>query len=274
MSNFISAGCSFTFGHELSDDFESRYPSKKSWAYQLYSNGSFSDYICCAKGGIGNSAIARNVFQKINEVDNIDCVSVMWTFISRYDWAMPVHKILDEQRWASITPWETDDREDEAYKALESNKIQQQLHKERQENFNKAGVRPFANSLYRYAANDYHETFLSLKSIIWLQNILEKRKIPYFFTLADNTLFYDNMVHRKDNDKLMHNLYRELDLNKWFFFGERCMGFNQWALLNDYKRGTTHPLDDAHDDAVKLMLPSFKKIIGGKNVWLDKKDNQ
>ena len=188
----------------------------------------------------------------------------MWTFISRYDWAMPVHKILDEQRWASITPWETDDREDEAYKALESNKIQQQLHKERQENFNKAGVRPFANSLYRYAANDYHETFLSLKSIIWLQNILEKRKIPYFFTLADNTLFYDNKDHRKDIDKLMQNLYSELDLTKWFFFGERCMGFNQWALLNDYARGTPHPLDQAHRDAVKLMLPSFKKIIGGK----------
>mgnify|MGYP005672392631 FL=1 len=62
----------------------------------------------------------------------------------------------------------------------------------------------------------------------------------------------------------MQNLYSELDLTKWFFFGERCMGFNQWALLNDYARGTTHPLDDAHNDAVKLMLPSFKKIIGGK----------
>ena len=61
----IAGGCSFTFGHELSDDFESRYPSKKSWAYQLYSHGSFKDYICSAKGGIGNSAIARNVFQKM-----------------------------------------------------------------------------------------------------------------------------------------------------------------------------------------------------------------
>jgi hypothetical protein len=269
MSNCISGGCSFTFGNELSDDFESRYPSKKSWAYQLYSQGSFTDYICSAKGGIGNSAIARNVFKKIHEVDNIECVSVMWTFISRYDWAMPPHKILDEQRWASITPWETDARTQEVNEALGTNEIQQQLHDERQENFNKAGVRPFANSLYRYAANDYHETFLSLKSIIWLQNILEKRKIPYFFTLADNTLFYDNTEHKKNTDTLMQNLYSELDLTKWFFFGERCMGFNQWALLNDYPRGTTHPLDDAHDDAVKLMLPSFKKTIGEKHVQLD-----
>jgi hypothetical protein len=43
------------------------------------------------------------------------------------------------------------------------------------------------------------------------------------------------------------------------------MGFNQWALLNNYERGTTHPLDQAHEDAVKLMLPTFEKIIGEKN---------
>jgi hypothetical protein len=41
------------------------------------------------------------------------------------------------------------------------------------------------------------------------------------------------------------------------------MGFNQWAALNDYERGTTHPLDKAHEDAVKLMMPTYKKIKGG-----------
>ena len=64
MSNFISAGCSFTFGHELSDDFESRYPSKKSWAYQLYSNGSFSDYICCAKAALEILQLQEMCFKK------------------------------------------------------------------------------------------------------------------------------------------------------------------------------------------------------------------
>jgi len=44
------------------------------------------------------------------------------------------------------------------------------------------------------------------------------------------------------------------------------MGFNQWALMNEYERGTTHPLDKAHQDAVQLMLPKFNEIIGGKNV--------
>ena len=39
------------------------------------------------------------------------------------------------------------------------------------------------------------------------------------------------------------------------------MGFNQWATLNDYEKGTTHPLDKAHEDAVKLLIPGYKKIL-------------
>ena len=62
----------------------------------------------------------------------------------------------------------------------------------------------------------------------------------------------------------MKALYNEIDFTKWFSFGERMMGFNQWTILNEYERGVTHPLDKAHRDAVQLMLPNFKKIIGVK----------
>jgi len=70
----------------------------------------------------------------------------------------------------------------------------------------------------------------------------------------------DNMI------PFERSLYSEIDFTKWFGFGERMMGFNQWASLNEYERGVTHPLDKAHSDAVQLMLPKFEKIIGGKNV--------
>ena len=59
----------------------------------------------------------------------------------------------------------------------------------------------------------------------------------------------------------MNALYKEIDFTKWFSFGERMMGFNQWALINDYERGTTHPLDQAHKDAVQLMKSKFLEII-------------
>ena len=86
------------------------------------------------------------------------------------------------------------------------------------------------------------------------------------FTLADNSLFYDYQAHLKDVDSLTKSLHSEIDFSKWFSFGERMMGFNQWATLNEYAYATTHPLDKAHEDAVQLMLPTFKKLIGEDNV--------
>jgi hypothetical protein len=262
MSNFVAGGCSFTFGHELSDDQQGKVPSKKSWAYGLKKDE--QDYICVAYPGSGNSGIARRVFNAVANHSDIDCVVVMWSFLSRYDWAMPRHVSLENTRWASISPWDTDNMEQHVAQRLSDSPIQQDLFQQRRKDFEEAGVKPLAETIYRHAANEYHETYLSWKSIVWLQNILEKRNIPFVFTLADNSLFYHKLDHHKDQDSFMRALYSEIDLSKWFFFGERCMGFNQWATLNNYAYATTHPLDQAHADAVKLMLPTFEKIIGEK----------
>ena len=259
---FIAGGCSFTFGHELSDDQQGKVPSKKSWAYRL--KPTIHEYVCTAHPGTGNSGIARRVFDAISSHDDIECVVVMWSFLSRYDWAMPRHIDLENTRWATISPWDTTMADDERHRALAGSEVQQEQWTRRQNLMLETGVKPFAEAIYRHAANQYHETYLSWKSIIWLQNILEKRKIPYMFTLADNSLFYELYKHHKDQDSFMNALHSEIDFTKWFSFGERMMGFNQWALLNEYERGTTHPLDQAHADAVQLMLPTFNKLIGEK----------
>ena len=265
MTNFIAGGCSFTFGHELSDDQAGKVPSQKTWAHRLFKNHTgTSEYICTAYPGSGNSAIARRVFNAVANTPQVKAVVVMWSFNSRYDWAMPRHRSLESTRWATISPWDTNAGNEEAFRMIGGSETQQQVWKVRKETFIETGVKDFAEAIYKHAANEYHETYLSWKSIIWLQNILEKKKIPYMFTLADNTLFYNEMEHHQKQDKLLRAMHSEIDFTKWFTFGERMMGFNQWALLNDYPRGTTHPLDDAHRDAVKLMLPTFKKIIGDK----------
>ena len=269
---FIAGGCSFTFGHELSDDQEGRVPSKLTWAHGLKEdlahrhNSPLDEYICTAHPGSGNSGIARRVFQEITEHEptQIKCVVVMWSFLSRYDWALPRHKHLEKSRWVSLSPWDTNSGNEEAFRNLAGSVVQQDQWAARSQSFEETGARPFAEAIYKYAANQYHETYLSWKSIIWLQNILEKKKIPFMFTLADNSLFYNEFEQHKDQDSFMNALHNEIDLSKWFSFGERMMGFNQWALLNGYPRGTTHPLDEAHQDAVKLMLPTFKKLIGGE----------
>ena len=263
MSKFIAGGCSFTFGHELSDDEQGKIPSKKSWAYGL-KTGPSDEYICTAYPGSGNPGIARRVFNAVANNTDIKCVVVMWSFLSRYDWAMPRHKALEGTRWTSISPWDTNAGNEEAFRSLAGSEPQQEQWRTRRDTFVETGVKPFAEAIYRHAANQYHETYLSWKSIIWLQNILEKKKIPFMFTLADNTLFYDEFKQHKDQDPFMSALHGEIDLTKWFTFGERMMGFNQWSLMEEYERGTTHPLDKAHEDAVQLMLPTFNKLIGDK----------
>tara|TARA_R110000824_G_scaffold224136_1_gene411828 strand:+ start:103 stop:936 length:834 start_codon:yes stop_codon:yes gene_type:complete len=269
---YIAGGCSFTMGNELSDDINGRTPSRKTWAYQLYEKtkypGAVIDYVNAAHPGSGNQGIARRVFNAVSQNDNelqnaIDSVVVMWSFNSRYDWAMPRHKELEATRWTTISPWDTSMADQERHNTLAGSETQQADWKNRQELMIETGVKPFAEAIYRHAANEYHETYLSWKSIIWLQNILEKRGIKYMFTLADNSLFYNKFDHHKDQDKFMNALHNEIDLTKWFSFGERMMGFNQWALMNEYERGTTHPLDKAHEDAVNLMIPFYKKILTG-----------
>jgi hypothetical protein len=261
MSKFIAGGCSFTLGNELSDDVDGKTPSSNSWAKLLAGD---SEYICTAFGGLGNPAIARRVFNSVSQNSDVAGVVVMWSFPSRYDWAMPRHKMLEDTRWTTISPWDTSIADEERHNALAGSEAQQEQWKRRQDLMIETGVKPFAEAIYRHAANQYHETYLSWKSIIWLQNILEKKKIPFMFTLADNSLFYKEFEQHKDQDPFMNALHGEIDLTKWFSFGERMMGFNQWSMMEEYERGTTHPLDLAHADAVKLMLPQFNKLIGEK----------
>jgi hypothetical protein len=173
---------------------------------------------------------------------------------------MPRHRVLEDTRWTTITPWDTEHNQAEVADKLAGSEAIMEQWKRRREEYRETGVGAFADALYRHAANRYHETYLSWKSIVWLQNILEKRRIPYLFTLADNTLFYDEFTPMWEQDALMRAMYSEIDFSRWFSFGERMMGFNQWALMNDYPRATTHPLDSAHSDAVKLMLPTFTKL--------------
>ena len=111
----IAGGCSFTLGNELSDDKDGKTPSNKSWAKLLTGD---SDYVCTAFGGLGNSAIARRTFNAVSQNPDVAGVIVMWSFLSRYDWAMPRHKELDDTRWTTISPWDTNMAADERHDAL------------------------------------------------------------------------------------------------------------------------------------------------------------
>ena len=54
MSKFIAGGCSFTFGHELSDDEQGKIPSKKSWAASDQVQLKFAPQVVTNGNGNGN----------------------------------------------------------------------------------------------------------------------------------------------------------------------------------------------------------------------------
>ena len=118
-TRFIAGGCSFTYGSELSDDDKGKKPSEHSWAYELYKQSKATgDYVCTAKPGSGNSGIARRVFNSVANIKEVEGVVVMWSFNSRYDWAMPRHRNLEDTRWASISPWDTSMADEERHMTL------------------------------------------------------------------------------------------------------------------------------------------------------------
>ena len=101
MTKIIAGGCSFTLGNELSDDIDGKTPSKNTWAYglaQTKAQYGEPEYVCAARSGLGNDAIARRTFRAISQNPDVRGVVVMWSFTSRYDWAMPRHKFLEDKR--------------------------------------------------------------------------------------------------------------------------------------------------------------------------------
>ena len=93
------------------------------------------------------------------------------------------------------------------------------------------------------------------KWIIALQTHLKLFGIPYLFTCVDNCIITNNP---------------QIDWDCWYLFppGKEAnetitpRGFYQWAVENKYSVGPdSHPLEQAHKDAAKLMLEKFSELV-------------
>jgi hypothetical protein len=117
-------------------------------------------------------------------------------------------------------------------------------------------------------SGEYWEIYSSLKEIVYLQNYLTVKKIPYLFTCADNGIRYNYTVDHADN--VIKSLYNQIDWEtNWFWFPagtaphdtQMPRGFYQWAVENKYRMGTTHPLEEAHYDASQLIREKFHAVV-------------
>ena len=251
----IAAGDSFVYGSELAS------PANTFTAL-------LGAEECVAWPGFSNDAIARTTIERC-EHGNVSGVIVSWTFPGRYEFRFSYDTGQKKSPWYAFNSWtiksDINDIKEEFfsdnYKILNAQKRTIERARE-------TGVADFAEVFYKHVGgSEYWEIYSTLKEIVYLQNYLVLNNIPFMFTCADNSIFYNYTINNPDST--ISSLYHQLDLTRWFWFPEgkgmgqteSPRGFYQWAVENKYPIGTTHPLEQAHVDASKLMQEKFNELV-------------
>jgi hypothetical protein len=251
----IAAGDSFVYGSELQS------PANTFTALLGASE-------CIAWPGYSNDAIARTTIERCQQ-GNVTGVVVSWTFPGRYEFRFAYDTQQLKSPWYSINSWTVkQDMSEIEQEFLTKNKwilIEQIKNVDRAK---ETGVANFAKTFYTHVGStEYWEIYSSLKEIVYLQNYLKIKNIPYMFTCADNSILQNYTVDHADS--VISSLVTQIDNSNWFWFPagtaphETCSprGFYQWALENKYPVGTTHPLETAHTDAAQLMQEKFNELV-------------
>lgn len=251
----IAAGDSFVYGSELQspdNTFTSLLGATDSVAWP----------------GYGNDSIARTTIERC-EQGGVSGVVVSWTFPGRYEFRFTYNTRQKKSPWYAINVWTIKSdiesiKEEFVTKDLSILGAQQQTIERARE----TGVAEFADTFYKHVGgSEYWEIYSSLKEIVYLQNYLTVKGIPYLFTCADNSIFNNYTVDHADS--VITSLLNQIDYFHWFWFPagqganqtEKPRGFYQWAVESNYPIGTTHPLEHAHQDAAVLMQQQFDSIF-------------
>jgi hypothetical protein len=266
----VAGGDSFVYGSELNDCrdnvMDSAYGHSMNTFPALLANG--NEYYCTAWPGYGNDSIARNVI-KTCETVTADFVIVSWTFPGRYEFRFDYDTKQRTGNWYTITPW-TIETLDNIQKEYNNTSHDSGIHFDHVKNSERAkstGIADFAKTFYSHVGSEYWEIYSSLKEVVYLQNYLKANGIRYLFTCADNSLMYNSTVVSGDDN--IWSLFNQVDFTHWFWFPEGTnpqdtqtpRGFYQWAIENKYPVGVTHPLEQAHQEAAKLMQGKFNELV-------------
>jgi hypothetical protein len=263
----VAGGDSFVYGSELSD-CNGEYSQKTFTALLAKEH----NYQCVAWPGNGNDAIARSVINKCEAMlPEKPFVVVSWTFPGRYEFRFNYHTGQRTGNWYSVNSWTVEQDIsciEKEFIAKDQSILDYQIATIKQAQ--QTGVAEFAQTFYKHIGDSkYWEVYSSLKEIVYLQNYLKTNSINYMFTCADNSIWYNHTI--QNADITIHSLTKQIhrDQQQWFWFpagtksNETCdpRGFYQWAVENKYRIGTTHPLEDAHQESAQLMQGKFDELV-------------
>jgi len=136
------------------------------------------------------------------------------------------------------------------------------------------GLVDFAKHHYMIAT-DTNDTYISLKSILLLQNFLENRNIKHFFTYIKFQV-WDGLINVDPHDKFLNSLRDNIKFDDWYTFPGQHIdywneetiispyGFDDWAQENKYEYGVGHPMEKGHKEAAELLYEKVKEILETK----------
>ena len=265
----VAGGDSFVFGSELKDQYGLQ-PSNLTYPALLAQQANF-DYNCVARPGNANNAITRLVVTECDKYKDYKIgVIITWTFTNRYEFRFNYNTQQRYSPWYSVNAWVTYENLDDIKKEYHvMNDTDFQAQKEVLVRASKTGLADFSKTFFKHVGdNEYYELYSSLKEILFTQYYLKQNNIPYLFLLADNH-FYEHPNYYRNQDEIINSLYSQIDWSKWFFFESGSgpnqtaepRGFYQWAMENKYPVGTTHPLEEAHQEAAKLIKEKFNELV-------------
>jgi hypothetical protein len=266
----VAGGDSFTYGTELKD--QNNVPSMSTFPALLSSENSL-EYNCVAYPGNSNHAILRMTMQACHQhllQKNNFGVLVTWTFVNRYEFRFNYFTGQKLSPWYSLNSWLTLDDPNEIKKEFRSqddSMFENQIMNLKRSKI--TGTAEFAKIWYKHVGDsEYFELYSTFKEILLFQFYLKANKIPYIFLTADN-LYYKHPNYYRQKDQILETLYEQIDWKNWFFFDKgknfnetkEPRGFYQWAAENKYPIGTTHPLEEAHLEAAKLIKEKFNELV-------------
>lgn len=265
----VAGGDSFVYGSELSD-------CKDNVPYGIFGHSvntfagllaKDADYKCVAWPGYANDSIARTVIAECNKYQQCGVI-VSWTFPGRYEFRFNYNTGQRKSPWYAFNSWTLKQPDDIIKQFNKTDNAIAAVFKQHHSNARETGLLDFVQAFYNHIGNsEYWEIYSCLKEIVYLQNYLKVNNIPYLFTCADNSILYNQTINNAD--EYITSLKNQIDMNHWVWFPagtksnetQTPRGFYQWALENKYPVGTTHPLEQAHADAAKLIQEKFNELV-------------
>ena len=112
---------------------------------------------------------------------------------------------------------------------------------------------------YKNFHSEFGDIFRSLSAIHATHSYLKEQNIPFVSSIMDKLLVTDMWNHAPGIVNLQEVIQKDIS---WF---PKQQTFLEWSRSNGYPESKGwHPLEQAHTEAVKVWLPTYKSMISPK----------